>query len=193
MGGISVGRGALLLNGVREQGVVLIFCLVFLLILTMMGVASMDSAMFEERMAGNMQDYNEALQAAESALRTAEDWLLAQATRPAISVDGSTRVRALDALDPSADDSLHWWQDNARNTSAWWHQNAITAPANEGFATLPHYIIEEMSTSTSGQSLGIGSGLQARTSVFYRVTARGSAQEGAAVVQLQSIFVKGYE
>ena len=40
-------------NG-RQKGAVLIFCLVFLLVLTMMGVSSMESAVLEERMAGNM-------------------------------------------------------------------------------------------------------------------------------------------
>jgi type IV pilus assembly protein PilX len=184
---------ALLFPRRNQRGAVLIFCLVFLLVLTMMGVASMESAVLEERMAGNMQDFNAAFQAAESSLQTGENWLAGEITWPATSTDGSTTVWSRDSMDPSASDSLHWWQDSARDTSTWWNNNGIEVSAVEGVATPPHYIVEEVSTITSGQSIGIGSGLQNRIRVFHRVTARGSGVSDAAVVQLQSTFVKAYE
>lgn len=177
----------------KQRGAVLIFCLVFLLVLTMMGVSSMESAVLEERMAGNMQDFNAAFQAAESSLQTGENWLTGQITWPATSSDGTTTVWARDAMDPSSSDSLHWWQDSARDTSSWWNSNGIEVSAVEGVTTPPHYIIEEVSTITSGQSIGIGSGLQNRIRVFHRITARGSGVGDAAVVQLQSTFAKAYE
>lgn len=177
----------------KQRGAVLVFCLVFLLVLTMMGVASMESAVLEERMAGNMQDYNAAFQASESSLQTGENFLQGQITWPATSTDGSTTVWVRDSMDPSTADSLHWWQDGARDTSTWWGNNGIEVSAVEGVATPPHYIIEEVSTITSGQSIGIGSGLQSRIRVFHRITARGSGVGDASVVQLQSTFVKAYE
>jgi len=177
----------------KQRGAVLIFCLVFLLVLTMMGVTSMESAVLEERMAGNMQDFNAAFQAAESSLQTGENWLLGEIDWPATSTDGSTTVWARDSMDPSASDSLHWWQDSARDTSTWWGNNGIEVNAVQGVATPPHYIIEEVSTVTGGQSIGIGSGQQSRIKVFHRITARGSGVGDAAVVQLQSTFVKAYE
>jgi len=177
----------------RQEGAVLIFCLVFLLVLTMMGVASMESAVLEERMAGNMQDQNAAFQASEASLQFGETWLTGQITWPATSTDGSTTVWARDSMDPDAADSQHWWQDNARKTAAWWANNAIEVSAVEGVATAPHYLIEELSTVNSGQSISIGSGLQSRVRVFHRVTARGSGVGDTAVVQLQSTFVKTYE
>ncbi|MGJ8690156.1 MAG: pilus assembly PilX family protein [Gammaproteobacteria bacterium] len=180
-------------GGQRQKGAVLIFCLVFLLVLTMMGVASMESAVLEERMAGNMQDQSAAFQASEASLQFGENWLMSQFTWPATSADGSTTVWTRDSMDPDAADSEHWWQDNARRTAAWWSNNAIEVDAVEGVATAPHYLIEEMSTITSGQSIGIGSGLQSRVRVFHRVTARGSGVGDTAVVQLQSTFVKTYE
>ncbi len=177
----------------QQKGAVLIFCLVFLLVLTMMGVASMESSVLEERMAGNLQDYNAAFQAAEASLQVGETWLMDQITWPATSNDGSTTVWSRDSMDPNSSDSLHWWQDSTRQTSSWWGDNAIEVSDVEGVATAPHYVLEEMSTITSGQSIGIGSGLQSRVRVFHRITARGSGVGDSAVVQLQSTFVKTYE
>lgn len=55
----------------RQRGAVLIVALLFLVILTMLGVTAMSGTMMEERMSGNSRDINIALQAAEAALRDA--------------------------------------------------------------------------------------------------------------------------
>lgn len=55
----------------RQSGAVLIVALLFLMIITMLGITSMQSTSSEERMAGNSRDSNNALQAAEAALRDA--------------------------------------------------------------------------------------------------------------------------
>lgn len=177
----------------RQRGAILIFCLVFLLILTMMGVASMESTVLEERMAGNMQDYNAAFQAAETSLQTAENWLAGQTAWPATSADGSTLVWTRDTMDPDAADSLHWWQDADRQSHEWWEDNAEEVADAEGVATEPHYVIEEFADINTGQSLAIGTGLQSRVRVFHRITARGTGTSDSSVVQLQSTFVKSYE
>ena len=177
----------------KQRGAVLIFCLVFLLVLTMMGVSSMESAVLEERMAGNMQDINAAFQAAESSLQTAENWLANQINWPSTSNNGTTTVWDRDSMDPDTVDSLHWWQDSARDTNAWWGNNGVEVTTVEGVGSAPHYIIEELSNITTGQSIGIGSGQQNRVRVFHRITARGTGVGDAAVVQLQSTFVKSYE
>lgn len=177
----------------RQRGAILIFCLVFLLVLTMMGVTSMESAVLEERMAGNLQDQNAAFQAAETSLQSAETWLLAQRFWPATSDDGSTTVWVRDATDPDDSDSLHWWQDADRDDSDWWEDHAIAVAGVDGLATEPRYIIEELSEISTGQSLAIGTGQETRVRVFHRVTARGTGVGDSAVVQLQSTFVKSYE
>jgi type IV pilus assembly protein PilX len=59
----------------RERGSALIIALVFLLLMTILGVASMQSTVLQERMAGNQRDRNLAFQAAEAALRAGEDWV----------------------------------------------------------------------------------------------------------------------
>ena len=55
-----------------QQGAILAMCLIFLVVLTVIAVGSMETTILEERMAGNMQDYNVAFQAAERALEVGE-------------------------------------------------------------------------------------------------------------------------
>lgn len=59
----------------RQAGVVLVISLIMLLLLTLIGISSMQTVIIEERMAGNMGDRNLAFQAAESALRHAEKFI----------------------------------------------------------------------------------------------------------------------
>jgi Tfp pilus assembly protein PilX len=56
----------------QQQGAALVVGLIFLVLLSLIGVASMQSTGLQERMAGNFRDQNQALQAAEAALRSAE-------------------------------------------------------------------------------------------------------------------------
>jgi type IV pilus assembly protein PilX len=63
----------------RQSGVTLIVCLVFLLLLTLIGVSSMQNANLQEKMAGSVKLRNESFQMAESALRQGEN-IVAQAT-----------------------------------------------------------------------------------------------------------------
>src|SRR3982074_3444186 len=60
----------------RQRGAVLIVSMLFLVILTMLGVTAMTSTTFEERMAGNARDAAIAHHAAEAALREARDEIL---------------------------------------------------------------------------------------------------------------------
>lgn len=55
----------------RQTGAVLIVSLLFLVILTILGVTAMSGTTLEHRMAGNTRDHAVALQAAEAALRDA--------------------------------------------------------------------------------------------------------------------------
>jgi type IV pilus assembly protein PilX len=57
----------------RQQGVVLFVALILLLVLTALGVTLARMQMVEERMAGNEDNHQLAFQAAEAALRAAED------------------------------------------------------------------------------------------------------------------------
>ncbi|MCG8432639.1 MAG: PilX N-terminal domain-containing pilus assembly protein, partial [Gammaproteobacteria bacterium] len=72
----------------QQQGAILVFCLIFLTVLTMMGVSGMESTTLEERMSANMVDKERAFNAAETALQAGEAWLITQNTLPITSTDG---------------------------------------------------------------------------------------------------------
>lgn len=57
----------------QQRGAVLIVALIMLLLLTLIGMASIRGTSLQENMAGNMRDSNLALQAAEAALRRGEE------------------------------------------------------------------------------------------------------------------------
>jgi len=59
-----------------ERGAALIVAMLFLVILAMLGIASISGTTQEEKMAGNSRNMNIALQAAEAAMRDAEQDLL---------------------------------------------------------------------------------------------------------------------
>lgn len=63
--------------GVRHQkGVVLLVSLLFLLLLTLLGVSSMQNATLQEKMAGSVTNRNVTFQGAESALRQGESRII---------------------------------------------------------------------------------------------------------------------
>ena len=55
----------------RERGAALVIALVMLLILTILGIAAMNTSSLEEKMAGNTQEQTHAFQAAESGINSA--------------------------------------------------------------------------------------------------------------------------
>ena len=104
----------------RERGAVLVVSLLILAMMTIIGVAAMDTSVMEEKMAGNMRDRNIAFQAAESALRLGETWIAARSVLPEISNDGSTGIWDLNKPDPDTTNNLYWWHERDQ---AWWNAN----------------------------------------------------------------------
>ena len=56
----------------RQRGAVLVVTLIFLMVITILAITSLQVSTVEERMAGNLKDWNIAMQAAEAAMRDAE-------------------------------------------------------------------------------------------------------------------------
>jgi len=53
----------------RQQGAILVTALIILVVMTLIGVTSMQSSTMEERMAGNMKEIHRSFQAAEAGMR----------------------------------------------------------------------------------------------------------------------------
>ncbi|MFT4670989.1 MAG: type IV pilus assembly protein PilX [Pseudohongiellaceae bacterium] len=176
----------------RQKGAILIFCLIFLTVLTMMGVSSMESATLEERMSGNMRDYTVAFQSAESAIKAAEAWLVVQGNLPLVSSDGSTTVWAENSMDASAEDGKYWWE-HANADWEWWMTNGVAITDVAEVSQQPRYIIEEYRSVDSGQSISIGGGGPTEPRVFHRLTARGVGINPTTSVSVQTTFVQTYD
>lgn len=169
----------------KQIGVVLIVSLIMLLLLTIIGVTSMQVTGLEEKMAGNMRNQNLAFQSAETALRDREAWIFTRPSEPAID---SATVWALNAADPIPTNSADWWHDV---NDAWWPINAVAlgfTPA--GIATAPRSIIEFKRFAADTLLIGAGGSIPGIT--YYQITSRGTGGNNQARVLLQSTTARRF-
>ena len=90
----------------RQKGVALVVALVLLLVVTVLGLASMRGTVLQERMTANTYDRSLAFQAAEAALREGERWVMENPPKPtAGACDGAGTC----GIPDPADDPV--WQD----------------------------------------------------------------------------------
>jgi type IV pilus assembly protein PilX len=168
-----------------QDGAVLIFCLIFLLVLTMMSASSMESSILEEKISGSMLDYSKAFHAAEAALRAGETSLSGLNLRPDGSIDGGTGIWQKNAMDPDLLNSISWWSEPARNNADWWTGTAFVLAEFTGPVVVPAYTIEAYASAFL-PALETDEELVERA--LYRVTARGTGGQDSTIVHLQSIF-----
>jgi len=92
----------------RQRGVTLVVSLIFLLILTILGVTAMNTSTLQQKMAGNLRDADMALQAAETGLRGGESALnaLFVGGKPAANSTGSNGIWLTGSTDVLTDS---WW------------------------------------------------------------------------------------
>jgi len=152
----------------NQSGVVLVISLVMLLLLTLIGITGMNSTTLEEKMAGNMRDRNIAFQAAESALKVAENNLgLGHPFPSSPEVQGSFYTSS-STLSPSTLTKASFWTDNSHV------ETLMTLSGNSGLGngiTPPKYIIQQLSATNT-----------------YKITVRATGGTTNAVVILQSVY-----
>jgi len=172
----------------NQSGVVLFVCLVMLLLLTLLGVSSVQTTSLEQVMARNAVDANLAFQATESALRDGEDFVEGLVSTNAFDAGSANANGLYDDAGPGSipnSQSLNWENANGSRVA----DTAITGVSNQ-----PRYIVERVTTvvpqtdslnlDNIGQDAGLG-----RTQIF-RVTARGEGGTSAARVMIQSTYGK---
>ncbi len=177
-----------------QRGIALVMALVFLLLLTIIGIAALGTTSLEEKMAHNAKDRNLAFQAAESALFLGESWLAGQTTMPPFE-NNSGGLYQLASTSSSATplwESVNW-SGSGVITYPSLPYGTLSITAGGAGSTLaeintqPKYIIEKVATvQNESSSLGIGSSYRYRH--VMRVTARGTGGTDAAVVMNQSYF-----
>ncbi len=184
----------------NQQGITLFISLVMLLILTMLGISSVQTTALQERMSRNSLDNNIAFQAAESAVRDAEDYI----------EDTFNSLVPFDAA--SAEDDGLYYEADFDEVPNWvgvnWLKNQAceddTVPVGvriagspvAGVCTQPKFIIEHVKTVVSdqdrlnldniGQDTGTG-----RTQIF-RITSLGTGGSSTAHVMIQTTYGKRF-
>lgn len=150
----------------RERGSALAIALIFLLLMTLLGVSAMRSSNMQERMAGNLRDRNMAFQSAEAALRAGETWLLGIANQQAADLNNPIT----DTVNPANWDGV--------------------APAPTGtVGALDAQLADDPDFYVGPPSLRrVGITLPPDFRRIYPVTARGEGGSDVSVVVLQSTF-----
>jgi len=183
--------------GVRQRGLSLVTTMVLMMATLGLGVAVMGVNAMEERMIANTKDRDLALQAAEAALRDAEQDVASNISPATAFNDTCTsglctppsqrdNLGALASL--PVDDSrlgFDWTVDaNVRR------YGQFTGSADfPSVAAQPRYVIEKFSFlgTPAGESVVLGSEPTA-PGVGYRITARAVGARPETVVVLQSIY-----
>ncbi len=168
-------------NSSRQDGVALIIALIILVLMTLVGLTAMRTVTLEERMAANTYDRSLSFQAAESALKEAEDFVaLNRPTRPALSgcLNG-----LCGAPNPT---EVERWQDNAfpipPAVNGW---QTATVVANGAISITPQFIIEYLGDTFPCQP---GNPASTNDCKRYRITARSAPGPDRSQVILQSVF-----
>ncbi len=161
----------------RQRGIALIMGLMFLVVLTLLGMAAMRGTILEERMAGNARDRDLAFQAAEAALRAAEQQITG-AVLPAFAAGTAYTPRIADGTLNDYWQNTHVW-DNTQSVALGWNPDGTNAA--------PRYVIEELGVTAGGGTGGLGVGALNDEGV-YRVTARGVGSSANTVVILQAVY-----
>jgi type IV pilus assembly protein PilX len=159
-----------------QQGVVLIVGLIILMVMSLIGIAGMQSTTMEEKMAGNMRDQSVAFQSAETALRVGE-LFLGSPILPAFS--GSNGY-----YQPAEGASASVWK-----RVDWSDSSQVVTVSDMTLADThsnPVYIIEELAQVVD--SSGSLEAALPKTSTYFRVTARATGSSTTSQVVLQSVF-----
>lgn len=157
------------------RGVVLFTTLVLLALLTMVGISGAHTTRMEQGMVRNAHDSMLAFQAAESALREAEDWLAASATDP---------VAVFPAVGRGRHNAPAWGAAPAWRDEDVWRSGSRAANAPAGASLPPRYVIEWL-TFYPDAAPPIGTG---GTIDVFRITALGYGGTERAQVALQTTF-----
>lgn len=169
-----------------QRGAALLTGLIFMVILTLLGITAARMAGLEERMSGNMRDRSLAMQAAEMALRDAERDIRGPTA-------GSTRSPAISGISnfvAACTDGLCYNGAAGYASPVWTTANYMTAAPSVEFGAFtgagdvggvfadPRYLIEGIRKTPPGGA----------EEFYYRITVRAQGANPNTVVWLQEVF-----
>lgn len=178
-------------NQHNQHGAVLITGLIFMVVLTLLAVASMRNTGLEEKMAANAQNQNMAFQAAEAALREGLSQVYSGTiTSTSGFTPGCTTVAPKGLCMPSTTGTPIWEQKPWGTALPAITVAPFSGTPLQNVANPPQYIIELLpSVPCTGCSIVTGRAPEAGKSTAFRVTARGWGQTLEAQATVQATFL----
>ena len=188
----------------RQRGVALFVALVFLVILTVIGVTALGNNSLQTRMAYGGLETNRAFQAADSALIAGETWLTRQIDRPIASCTSPCTdpvgvwprtIVATPVITATELASEAWWASNGHRFDYSSVEGAVPGPvAAQSFTTNPTlqpvYVVEEDGFDGTN---GLGQGRGPVYKIYYfQVSARGLGAQNSSRTVVQSVYARGY-
>lgn len=191
-----------------EQGFVLVTSLVFLVVITLLAVSAINSSTIQERMASNQREKSRAVQAADAALRQGErifkDSRFDVQNPPGQTIElndaatkqdiGTASVKLwlkgdmlADKGDPAAFLDPSIWT-NAQTLS--YDVDADNSAMNDAGLNATRYFVEDYTCLRN--VLSAEAGAYCNGSIIYRITARATGQNPAAIAVTQSLYEKRY-
>jgi type IV pilus assembly protein PilX len=162
----------------RQHGAVLVIGLIFLAVLSLLGVGAYSMATQEERMSGNTRERLRAFEAAEASLRDCESILTNAGGLPAFDGTGGAYT-AVQANLPQWFETIDWRNDAAVR---------VMPTAVAGVAVQPRCIVERVEDIEVRPEVGT---LRPReTLTVYRVTAVGFGANVTTSAQVQTTYVR---
>ena len=173
------------LGNVRTQaGVTLVVSLIILVVLTLLGVTSMESTRTEVAMAGNLRESNLTFEAAEAGLRAAEAFVEATTSSTDFNDPANGLYAELDS-DPDYDLSATWASSQTASTSI--------AYLIEQPRFIINYLGDRSQNVVAAVNIGgYGSSQPGLTVSNFRITSRGAGQSGNSYRYLQTYYGKEY-
>lgn len=171
--------------GRTQRGVALFISLVLLLILTIIGVSAVQTTTMETRMARNEHDSMLAFQAAESALRDAEEVLEGVVTTATFTDTGTDGLWTIAEMgDPDRWEQAGVWEGNTSIETTTDLGGIVAEP--------PRYLIEHIASVLREENAYQVSDPYAASAAdrieIFRVTARGTGGSTNARVLLQTTY-----
>lgn len=169
----------------NQNGVALVMAMVFLLILSIIGLTAMSTTALEEKMASNLGNKNTAFQAAESALLAGEIWIGSQLNKPVFDPANTN-----DGLHLRSLTSTPVWDDA---TGVWSSTDTFGYAGLSGVNAQPIYIVEDMGEiADKNGSLVLPVNYKSSGKNLFRVTARGTGATNTTLALVQSVYEKRF-
>ena len=167
------------------KGAALLIGLLMLTVMSLIAVSSMQSSTLQELMSGNMQDQFTAFEAAEAAMRAAEEFL-DSGTLDLSAFDGDKSDGLLANLYDEVWKEVNWTDSDSRKP-------LITIG---GVNSQPRYVVQHLGpVSPPEDQLNIdndyGSGAPQPIAQYFKITARGTGGSDNSVVVLESVYGVG--